>query len=52
MAQVGPVVLVEVVEGQVDDVEHDEPQRDGHHEESADHGFVADGHVEPEGHAI
>lgn len=52
MAQVGSVVMVKVVEWQVDEVEHDVPQRDGHHEQSVHHRLVAHRHVESEAHAV
>ena len=52
VAQVGPVILVGVDEGQVDDVVHDVSQADGQDEQTLVLLFVAQRHVKAERHAI
>ena len=52
MAQVGPVILVGVDEGQVDDVEHEVGQADGQDQQTLILLFIAHRHIEAKGHAI
>ena len=52
MAEVGPVVLVGVVEGQVDDVVHDVGEADGEDEQTLVVLLAPGRHVKAEGHAV
>ena len=52
MANVGPVVLVEVFERKIDNVVHDVSERKSQNNESAEGVLDAGRHVEAEGHAV
>lgn len=52
VAQVGPVVLVGVLEGQVRQVVQNEDEAEEQDDESAVHFLVAGGHVDSEAHSV